>query len=224
MRSVVAAALAELHVAAEDGARQAAAGLAFPVERRPRESSGPACRSPAAASTGRCRGRRARAASTPSGASAMSITLAVIWRPCCPASPATCIRASLVTSTCSSDSPPARVLQVHVSAAERLQRAGRGVGGGDARVLFQFERLDVVLVLGEIGDRGVGFDQLGSALDADGTLEAHVLVAAGEGGGARGDVSAAGAALVGGNVDDRLVEDRQHIVGLVPESCRRRCP
>ena len=100
-----------------------------------------------------------------------------------------------VISACSSVSPSARVLQVHVAAAERLQRAG---GASSASVIRELPRSSSVsmsfLVVAEMGDRRVGLDASGRraesctrARSACTSRGARTSAAAG------GDVGAAGA-------------------------------
>jgi hypothetical protein len=108
------------------------------------------------------------------------------------------------------------VREVDIAAAQRLQRAGRCVGGRDARMVLQLDRLDAVLVLTEVGEGAVGFDRLPAARDAHEPLEADVFFLARERGHAGRDVGAVPPVLFRRDVHDGLIEDGHDVERLVP--------
>ena len=107
------------------------------------------------------------------------------------------------------------VFQIHVAAAERLQRAGAGLGFGDSRIAAQFDAVDVLLVVFQMGEAVVGLDHLATAQGLDAAFEPQVLVAARHRRRRCGDFRGARAAPIRGDQHMGLIEDDQHVQVLV---------
>ena len=118
------------------------------------------------------------------------------------------------------------VLQVHVPARQRLQAADGHPGAGDPRILSQFHRFDLLLVRRQMRRRRDGLDDLRIAQHLHAALEAHPFVPSREDHAPRCHVGRAAALGILRDVHNRLIQNRQHVVVLVPRhaGARRRRP